>query len=476
MKLNHFTSVLTPTRWGAHGRSLFCASAPRMVAQSLIAFGILAATAEVASARPQAADLEHFIIGEASLALGDCGAVMAQQSADYAEVSTPVALARASTLLSQTSGVTSDLATGLRFLCEQHGMASCESAEAFEQASADLALAASSITNGDYAQASVTLASATDQLEAIFSFDTENGAPDSLRESYRAARQSLDEASSVLAVLADSSTFDVVYRHVSGIQNEGLAAMLQRLQTPADFGWPRGFLDADLIVGSNYPGKWAPGTIHTLGLSHPVSQQILDSWSQTTSDQLLENLGGGALLLAVNTAGHNLRDALYGLRAYINEGHPVGISCVMVCQNDQDCQPCRIVEGGFGFAYANPADVDEARLLIRLFLSIEIKHRGISQPNGWLRDAVKDAIHDLVEQLQANSGHLYIRVEKERCVITSCWIFWDESECVKVKSGWLKVPLTALQNRTPPRMWTDAQFDLAARSAERVANQWCARN
>lgn len=476
MRPNEFISPFSAIHKQTRRDTVFLADVPRVVSHSLLAWGLLAAGVGAASAAPQAVDFEHFIIAEAALTLGDCGAIMAQQSADYAESDTPTAIERTAALLSATSTATSEIAAGLLFLCESHGMSSCEAAVEFGSVSDELARASGLVASHDYALASESLARATDQLEALFPLTGGDGLPDSLRESYRAAMQSLDEASAVLSVLGDGSTFGEAHRHLSSVQSQGLEAMLQQLQTPANFGWPAGFLGAELLTGSNFAGQWAPGTTSTTGLSHPVSQQILNDWSQTTSAQLVADLGGGALLLAIHNAGHNLRDAMYGLRAYINSRHAVGILCEIRCLNDNVCAPCRISKLGFGFARANPEQVDEARLIIELLLAIEVKRRGVAHSPEWLRDSVNDAVNGLLDQLQSNSGFLYITVEEGFCHFSPCWIFWDESECRVRASGWIKVPLPIAQQMTPPRMWSKGDWRGAQNAAQRAAAAWCAAN
>ncbi|MCE2884206.1 MAG: hypothetical protein LW806_04810 [Planctomycetaceae bacterium] len=441
----------------------------------VIASVAIGGAAGSASAAPQV-DVEHAILGEAALLMGDCGSTIAQQSAGAAEFETGAALDRATQVLAVGGEYTSMLAQGLRHLCEVEGMSTCEAAGVCEGLSVDLALAGEMIGAQDLKSASAHLASAAAAYRDIFSFETNGAIPEELQKMFVVSAASLDRASAMLSVLANPAAFNAAVAYPLEAHASGLDAMLGELNEPAEYGWPAGFLSTECYVGGNYVGKWANGTVPATQLARLDAQAVLDGWLQRGTQGSLELFGGAAVLHSLHGFGANMRDSMYGLRSMILNGLVVDGPCTFECQNDDDCGGCRIAKTGVGLAYYNPEELDEARLVVDLLLEIDVTRRGISLTPEALRDAVSSAFSDLIDKLIAKSGHLYILMERNRCIFSRCFIFWEESDCVVTKSEWVKVPLPILQELTPVKMWRSGEWKVASKAATRAANDWCRQN
>jgi len=428
-----------------------------------------------AMAAPQV-DVEHAILGEAALLMGDCGSTIAQQSAGAAEFESGAALDRAQQVLAVGGEYTSMLAQGLRHLCEVEGMSTCEAASVCEGMSFDLAMAGEMISVQDFKSASTHLASAAAAYRDVFSFETNGAVPEELQKLFVVSAASLDRASAMLSVLANPAAFNETMAYPLEMHASGIDAMLMELQDPAEYGWPTGFLATQCYVGGNYVGKWADGTAGATRLARSEAQLVLDGWLKRGTQGSLDLLGGAAVLHSLNGFGANMRDSMYGLRSMLLNGLVVDGPCTFECQNDADCGGCRIAKTGVGLAYLNPDEIDDARLAADLVLEIDVTRRGISVMPDALRDAVSSAFSDLVDKLLAKSGHLYILMEKNECVFSRCFIFWEESDCELMKSEWVKVPLPILQELSPMRSWNASAWKTAAKAAQRAANTWCQQN
>ncbi len=428
-----------------------------------------------AMAAPQA-DLEHAILGEAALLMGDCGSTIAQQSAGAAEFESGFALGRAQEVLAIGGEYTSMLAQGLRYLCEVEGMSTCEAASVCEGLSVDLILAGETIGVEDFKSASTHLASAAAAYRDVFSFETNGAVPEELQKLFVVSAASLDRASAMLSVLADPAAFNEAVAYPLEMHASGLDAMLVELNEPAQYGWPAGFLSTECYVGGNFIGKWAPGSVRATQLARLEASAILDGWLQRGPQGSLDALGGAAVLQSLHGFGANMRDSMYGLRSMLMNGLVVEGPCSFECQTDDDCGGCRIAKTGQGLENYNPEKLDEARLVVELLMEIDVTRRGISLTPEALRDAVSSAFSDLIDKLIAKSGHLYILMERNRCVFSWCFIFWEESDCVVVKSEWVKVPLPITLELSPIKTWKASAWETAAKEAERAANTWCQQN
>lgn len=435
----------------------------------------VAGTAGTVCAAPQA-DLEHLILSETALAMGDCGSVVAQQSAGAAEYDATQALERAAQVLAVTGEYTAFVAQGLRHLCEAEGLSTCESAARCEAMTEDFQRAGQMIADRDLKTAAILVASAADAYRDVFSFETNGAISDALRLSFTASANSLDAASAMLSVLASPGAFNEATAYPLEVYASGIEAMLAELRVPAEYGWPSGFLQVEHYVGGNFDGKWDAGTQLASQLERPEAKLILNGWSQLGPQGVLDAFGGAAVLQSLHGFGSGMRDCMYGLRADLMKGLVVDGWCDLECQNDQNCGGCRIREVGIGLAYHNPDEVKDARLVVDLLLEIDVTRRGVSLTPDALRNAVSDAFGDLIDKLLARSGYLYIHMERNRCVFSRCFIFWEESDCTVAKKEWVKVPLPVVQQLTPTRLWSAGEWRTAAKAAQRAAADWCRLN
>lgn len=444
---------------------------PARAAALLLPFAALAPAAHA-----QAVDLEHVVIAAVAEELGDVGAVVEYESLGYVELSNEDAFENAMEVCTLAGAMCSDLADGLTILCTVYSLDTCDAATLTSDLSETFEEASQFIDDGGLGAAADSLRTARAQLAELMSMEN-SGLPSGVQVSFEQALAALNGAADVLDVLDDDTALAAGMDYIAELRAIGADEMLIELQTPADYGWPSGFLDAEHLVTANYVGKWDETAI-AANLEHTISESILASWETLGgAGGVLDTFGGAALVGQLHRFGGHLSDGMYLLRDFINASGEVGILCDYDCQSDQDCAGCTITKSGVGLENHNPEEVKKVKFVVDLVLEIDVTRRGVSAPGmaDAIRDAVGDAFGDLVDKLLAKSGHLYIFVEKEKCVFSSCFIFSDESECVK-KSDWVKVTLSYIQRNTAIKNWTSGMWDAAEAAAGTAASAWCAAN
>lgn len=440
--------------------------------RAALALAPIAAMPAVASAR-QAIDLEHVVIAAVAEDVGDIGAITEYESIGFVELTNAQALDTTADICAVAGAMWSDLADGLTILCTVYSLDTCDAAVVASDLSQAFIDAGQFVEDAGYADAADALRAARSRLDDLMSMSNA-GLPSAVRTSFDQALGALDGAAIMLDLLDDDTGLQAVIDYVAELRAIGSDEMLIQLQDPADYAWPSGFLDTSLYVTGNYAGKWEETAI-AANFELEETQDIFESWETLDASGVVGSLAGAALVGQLHEFGNHLSDGMYLFRDLINGGLNVAIWCNIVCVVDAQCGPCAVTKAAFGVALLNPDEVAATKKAARRLVEIDAARRGATPPATAddVADAAGGALEDLTDKLVARSGHLYIHMTGEICVFSPCFIFWVESECVKVEE-WVKVSIPLVQQMTPASAWTNAQWDAALTAAIADALAWCA--
>ena len=109
-----------------------------------------------------------------------------------------------------------------------------------------------------------------------------------------------------------------------------------------------------------------------------------------------------------------------------------------------DC-PCELFDIGIGIGHLDPTSLRDIGVAIGWLSRLP----GIGDRLG-LAPAVRQALENLIDQLTTAQPHIWIKLRWTECVVSSCWIRWQEWECIEKFSEWIEVGRPVSCSDPPP--------------------------
>jgi hypothetical protein len=441
-------------------------SAPRTL--SIAAILVAATISGSALANPASPD--DATLSEALLHLGDCGGSIAQQLGEPGEAGAADAILLASGAFSTAGERIGLIAEILLADCDQDGPTACEAAARCSELAAKFSQVAAYLSDGETKLGAELSRGLVAEFGGVFSFGSSDAMPDEIRVHLKDASAALERATRILTVLSDPTGFEAALDPVLAVAAEGTSTMLAQIREFEPVQWPAEYLGVPIVGLDDAPLDWSDGSASAEALEDPASQAALSLWAQLGARGVLERNGGKLLLSELTAFGTNLRDGAYGLRSLLSEGVDEDGWCVLRCQNDTDCGPCHIVATGLGIIEFNPEDFWFWQYVIEASIHVD----PAMPVDRELREMIQEALA-VLGQYKTGRNTLYLKMEYRYCYKSSCWLAWEESECLAKTTEWIRVPAEDEMRWGPVRQWMDHHWERAARDAEIEARDWCLR-